>query len=269
LRRFRAARKEDTAMFQADGYHTVEEIAPRTWRIDEAGMANCYLLVGDDAALLIDSGCGAGDLQKCVSQLTRRPVIAAATHRHPDHVGGAWRFGSYYASPADIKPVYSLMCRPVFSRAMIRNFGLPRAAAAGAKRAPVLPMEDGQVFRLGGRSVSVGAVPGHTRGSVVFIDGGEKLVFTGDDINPDLWMHLPGCTSLETWLPGADRIIGIMAGGFAAWNGHGDGRQPLEQARRTRELVSELLEKRRTGALAERRGSYPSKDAGIVVRYRF
>jgi hypothetical protein len=82
-------------------------------------------------------------------------------------------------------------------------------------------------------------------------------------------MHLPGCTSLETWLPGADRIIGIMAGGFAAWNGHGDGRQPLEQARRTRELVSELLEKRRTGALAERRGSYPSKDAGIVVRYRF
>ena len=27
-----------------DSLHTVEEIAPRTWRIDEAGMANCYLL---------------------------------------------------------------------------------------------------------------------------------------------------------------------------------------------------------------------------------
>ena len=256
-------------MFQTDAYHTAEEIAPRTWRIDEMGMANCYLLEGGEAALLIDSGCGAGDLRRCVSRLTRRPVNAAATHRHPDHVGGAGRFGSYYANPADIKPVYSFMCLPFFSRAMIKRFGLPGDAEAGTGRAAVRPMEDGHVFELGGRSISVSAVPGHTKGSVIFLDGGEKLVFTGDDINPDLWMHLPGCTSLETWLPGADRIIAVMESGFAAWNGHGSGRQTPEQARRTRTLAAELLEKRKGGRLAARRGCYPSKDADIIIRYRF
>lgn len=256
-------------MFQADRYHMAEQIAPHTWRIDEMGMANCYLLEGGDAALLIDSACGADDLRECVSRLTSKPVIAAATHRHPDHVGGAWRFGSYYASPADIKPLYSLMCLPVFSRAMIKKFGLPGNAASRAKRVPVLLMEDGRVFELGGRSVSVMAVPGHTKGSAAFVDSGEKLMFTGDDINPDLWMHLPGCTSLEAWLPGADRMIALMEDGFAAWNGHGDGRQTPEQARRTRELVLELLQKRKDGSLTASRGSYPSDDADIVVRYKF
>ena len=60
-----------------------------------------------------------------------------------------------------------------------------------------------------------------------------------------------------------------MDEGYTAWNGHGDGRQGREQAHETKRLVLELLEKRKRGELRSRRGSYPSEDAEIVVRYRF
>ncbi|MBU3145830.1 hypothetical protein [Clostridium sp. CF012] len=39
------------------GLHTVEQIAPNTYRIDENGAVNCYLAVGKERALLIDTGC--------------------------------------------------------------------------------------------------------------------------------------------------------------------------------------------------------------------
>lgn len=256
-------------MVQPDRFHTAEQIAPHTWRIDEAGLANCYLLEGGDKALLIDAACGAGDLRACVAGLTAKPVVAAVTHRHPDHIGGTGSFGRYYAGRADLKPVYSLMCLPCFGRALLRHAGCRGAADAKPKHAAVLPMEDGCVFELGGRRVTAVAVPGHTKGSVMFVDEGEKLVFTGDDINPDLWMHLPGCTDLKTWCRGADRILSVMEAGYTAWNGHGNGRQPLEQALQTKALVLELMEKRKRGELRSRHGSYPSEKAAVVVRYRF
>lgn len=256
-------------MTELDAFHTAQEIAPRTFRIDEAGLANCYLLEGNDAALLIDAGCGAGDLGACVRRLTDKPVVAAVTHRHPDHVGGMWRFGSYYAAAPDRELIYSLLCLPCFRRAMLRRAGCGKGAFTRPKHAAVLPMEDGRVFALGGRNVRVVPVPGHTKGSVLFLDEGEKLIFTGDDINPDLWMHLPGCTSLRTWCAGAGRILALMKEGYAAWNGHGDGRQAPQQARETERLVRELLAKRASGALRARRGSYPAPDAKIVIRYRF
>ena len=256
-------------MISLDAYHTAEEIAPHTWRIDEAGMANCYLLEGDDAALLIDTACGAGDLRACTAALTKKPVLAAVTHRHPDHVGGAWRFGSYLAGAADRRPVYALLCLPCCCRALLRRTGCGRDAFVRPKHAAVRTMAEGHVFALGGRDVTVLSVPGHTRGSMVFLDGREKLLFTGDDINPDLWMHLPGCTSLEVWCRGADRILTLMQAGYTAWNGHGDGRQPLVQALATKALVLTLLQKRADGALTARHGSYPAADAFPVVRYRF
>lgn len=256
-------------MEKLDQYHRAEQIAPHTWRIDEAGIANCYLLEGDKAALLVDTACGAGDLRACVAGLTDKPVLVAVTHRHPDHVGGAWRFGSYYASPADCAAVYTMMCLPFVSRAMVARAGYGTDVCARPKNAVVRAMEDGQSFDLGGRDVSILAVPGHTRGSVAFLDRKEKLIFTGDEINSDLWMHLPGCTSLETWCRGADRILTAMKQGYDAWNGHWNGRLPLEQAIKMEDLVRTLIIKKDKGEIQKRWGSFSSPDGKLVIRYRF
>ena len=40
--------------------YTTEKIGERTYRIDEGGRDNCYLLLGNEKALLIDSSIGTG-----------------------------------------------------------------------------------------------------------------------------------------------------------------------------------------------------------------
>jgi glyoxylase-like metal-dependent hydrolase (beta-lactamase superfamily II) len=184
-------------------------------------------------------------------------------------MGAAWRYGSYFAGSPDIAPVYSFLCLPAFRRAMARAAGLEASSVALPHRlTKVLPMEDGHTFDLGGRTVRAISVPGHTAGSMAFVDEDAGIVLTGDDVNPDLWMHLPGCTSLETWRAGADRILGLLRDGLTGWYGHGLGLQTLEQVEETRRLVDELIAKRASGEVGRGRGSYPSDDAGIVIRYR-
>ena len=50
------------------------------------------LLVGEDRAILIDTGCGIGNPKAVVEQLTRLPVTVINTHTHLDHLGGNHQF---------------------------------------------------------------------------------------------------------------------------------------------------------------------------------
>lgn len=246
-------------MRKLDEYHDAEEIADHTWRIDEHHMVNCYLLIGTEKALLIDTGCGAGFLPTCLRLITDLPITVAVTHRHPDHVGGAWEFGSYDAPAADIGMPYDLMCISAVSNRMIRAGG-----ARAAYRKPdwhhgvPMPMKDGQVYELGGRTIRTMSVPGHTRGSVVFIEDSARRMFTGDDINPCLWMHLPGCTSLEKWREGARKIMALADQGYESWYGHGDGRQTAAQMHAMYDLVEKAIAARRAGTLPKGKHPYPS-----------
>ena len=53
---------------------------------------HCYLLLGTQRALLIDTGLGVGGLAAQVQALTDLPVLAAVTHAHWDHIGGLGGF---------------------------------------------------------------------------------------------------------------------------------------------------------------------------------
>lgn len=59
--------------------YAIEKIGESAYRLDEGGIANCYLLVGKERALLIDTGLGVGELKNEVEKLTRLPVDVALT----------------------------------------------------------------------------------------------------------------------------------------------------------------------------------------------
>ena len=73
-------------------YFKAEEIAEKSWMITNAfvenSYANCYLIEGEDYALLIDSILGMGNLKAFCETLTDKPIRVANTHSHSDHVGG-------------------------------------------------------------------------------------------------------------------------------------------------------------------------------------
>ena len=136
---------------------------------------NCsdiYLLVGSDAALVIDlsnpvqwADNAAESLRSLIAERAGgKPVTVTFTHSHGDHTG---------------------MLPAMLEEPGVR-FALPEADFARfADRIPGERREffdEGRVFDLGGLEVEAVAVPGHTTGSMVYYLRGHNLLFTGDAV---------------------------------------------------------------------------------------
>ena len=71
------------------GYFTSEKISDHVTRITNPSVVYSYLVEGDERAVLLDTGCGLGDLKAYVESLTDKPYEVVLTHGHVDHAGGA------------------------------------------------------------------------------------------------------------------------------------------------------------------------------------
>ena len=169
----------------------------------------CYLIEGNERALLIDGLTGVGSLKAFVRELTELPVMMAATHGHIDHVGAAWEYGEVFINPDDIALMYTphhsepagrlgFASAPSFTGEPKRT--VPTLADVPAPR-PVktYPIYEGDIFDLGGIQIEVIQVPGHTQGTVVFLDRAARVVYSGDACNANTLLCLPGSTTIEEY----------------------------------------------------------------------
>lgn len=140
-----------------------------------------YLVVGEEKALLIDTGFGMGSLKAVVDKLTDKPIILVNTHGHPDHGGGNAEFGAPYLHPMD-RELYAYKCAAArFEEAS--HWPLEGEVTLQPYQAETKPLADGQCFELGGRVVEAFHTPGHTAGSVCLYDSLTGALFTGDNTN--------------------------------------------------------------------------------------
>lgn len=228
-----------------DNVYSVEKIGERTFRIDECRRDNCYLLLGDEKALLIDSSIGTGDLFSLVGSLTDLPVTVAATHAHGDHTGGACQFKKVYVHKSECNLKFRLLNLKKVRADLISNkmkkLGIKKDSVRGnVFKTKWIPFEEGKVFDLGNRIVKTVHTPGHSPGGVVFLDEGEKKMFTGDNVCAVLLMKVIFALSLEEWLPGAKRTLALCEN-YEPWGGHADGRESKEQIEKIIGFAEEIL----------------------------
>lgn len=81
---------------QVAGFKNIHTSEYRHWE-----QTHCYLLMGKERALLIDTGLGICNIREPVRRLTDKPVAAAATHVHWDHIGGHRYFPEFYVHPEE------------------------------------------------------------------------------------------------------------------------------------------------------------------------
>jgi hydroxyacylglutathione hydrolase len=186
-------------------WFTVNEVSEKVWVISDHNNDNIYLIEGKDSALLIDTGIGAADLVSAVKKLTDKPLIVIITHGHPDHCGSDYQFEKVYIHPADsaaARAINNPEARKNMAAGMMGEIKLsPEDVYSGpVYYTKLLPLQDGQIFNLGGRYIKIWETPGHTPGEICLLDISNKLLFTGDNNNSLVWLFLQGCSPLSKYL---------------------------------------------------------------------
>jgi len=165
------------------------------------------LVVGKEKAALIDTGIGiAGDLDQKIRELTNLPIIVLNTHGDADHVGGNGLFGECHISPADLKDMKEGLKRevrlnnmPAMSRYNPKITEFAMSHMAEEKELIIHDLKDMDIIQLGGVNLEVIQVPGHSPGSLCFIDWDNEYIITGDAICPIPWLWQERCTHIAEY----------------------------------------------------------------------
>jgi glyoxylase-like metal-dependent hydrolase (beta-lactamase superfamily II) len=174
-----------------------------------------HLIVGQERAILFDTGIGLLPIRPVVERITDRPVTVINSHTHFDHAGGNAEFTSILAIDSD----YTRANMAGFDHHRIATDFTAEAFCNGSPSGVDLDVihtrpwkasryiEDGEMLELGGRRLEVLHVPGHAPDATALLDSENGLLFTGDTFYADeLWLVVP-----ETDLDQYDRSITRLA----------------------------------------------------------
>ena len=120
------------------------------------GRVRQFLIIGEEDALLIDTGFEDSHVYEAVRKITDLPVKVILTHGDGDHAGGLKDFGECYLHKGDWHLIQD-----------------------GVQ---LQPLSEGDAFECGGYRFETVEIPGHTYGSVAFFDREKRLLLPGDSV---------------------------------------------------------------------------------------
>lgn len=192
----------------------VRPLADGVFLIAEPGHVNNFLIIGNDRAVLLDTGLGVADIRTVAEGLAGKPLSVVNSHYHFDHSGGNRLFDKIaihrsgaplLAQPAPVGLAESYMAYterlidswPAYKQLddtyfhLITGDTLIRPLPSGFEPTNyrIVPttattlLDDGDVIDLGGRQLTVMHTPGHSPDSICLFDERNGLLFGGDTIN--------------------------------------------------------------------------------------
>ncbi len=208
-------------MQYGDDWFTIDRVDADTYIISEYRHweeTHCYLLIGEERALLIDTGLGIRNISELVRGITNKPVTAVATHVHWDHIGGHKYYASdFYAHAAELDWVNGKF---PLSLETVRGMVLDRCDAPEDfkieeyelfRGSPSRVLHGGEQIDIGGRIIEVLHTPGHSPGHMCFWESARGYLFTGDLVYKDtLFAYYPS-TDPSAYLKSLETIAALNA----------------------------------------------------------
>jgi glyoxylase-like metal-dependent hydrolase (beta-lactamase superfamily II) len=204
-------------------YILAEEVGP--------AVVTMGLVIGESRAALIDSGCGiTGTLDKFVRSITDKPVVHLVTHCDPDHAGASALFDNIFMSNLDdelmpimlpFKKRVQDICVAAGKKAFLVKLYL-YTHMIRAEHFIHQDIRDGDVFDLGGIVLEAFALPGHTKGSMCFINrkGGYAITSDAIIIRNMAVVGSRRCAPLNAYCVALMRFVESGFGEYTIYSGH-------------------------------------------------
>ncbi len=164
-----------------DDYYTLKYIDEKTIAIGEPRYWQNnynYLIIGDEKAILFDSGPGVRDIKPVIKSLTNLPVISMISHYHFDHIGSINGFEEVYLGENQLKRQTITKNNTIKPNKKSFIGSIEGVKAKEFKLDKVI--RNKEVIDLGNRKIKILDAPGHDCESIVLYDEASNQLFAGD-----------------------------------------------------------------------------------------
>lgn len=207
-------------------YFTVTKYNDSLYQLKDKLGVLVTLVIGEEKALVLDTAYGIGDLKSEIRQITDKSLVVVNSHGHMDHSGGNYQFDEVLIHEKDIE-----LCKTHNSKdRRMKNI----EAAKNAKALPeyfnvekylnesidnLKAINYGDIIDLGGVTLKVVNMEGHTKGSIGLYIEDWKLILVSDATCPFVWMFLEESTTVEVYINMLKRVLKLDFDNFLV--GHG------------------------------------------------
>ena len=205
---------------QSEDWFEVYRVDDDIYAIYEPGQFEeviSFLIIGEDFALMFDTGLGIGNIRRVVDQLTDLNVVVLNSHTHYDHIGGNHLFDTIYGMDTEYTQQRARGSPPDAVARFLRegwvwkpfpdNFSKADFQSRAFKIDKIVG--EGDRIDIGGRVLEILHTPGHAPDSICLLDRDNRILLTGDSFYlAPLYTHIPG-GSFEDYAQTAARLAGL------------------------------------------------------------
>ena len=215
----------------------IKEVENDIFIVEEPGYVQSYLVNGTTHSALLDTGMGIQNISAAIKPLVRESVSVFNTHWHFDHTGGNALFDEIGISPLESH----LIQRDISSSELSEMLNIafesedlslppgfnPEGYKISASSA-TFSIENGQRFDLGDRILEALATPGHTRGSMSFLDHRTRSLFVGDLVYRDTFFVQFEDSDPEEYIRSLEKVLSRAETFDRIYPAHGEYALPEE-----------------------------------------
>ena len=227
-----------------DDYYTIQKIDTKTIIISEPRywqFNNNYLILGDDKALLFDSGPGVRNILPVVRFLTDLPIVVFASHLHYDHIGNHDKFNQI--AMIDIPSIRSQVDnKGVFTPSDSQFLGELEGYSVNSFLVNQW-VRKGDIINLGNRRIQVLSIPGHTKNSICLYDLNNQQAFVGDFIYPGFVLGVLPEGSAKDYIDSVDILLKTIHSQTKIYGAHQADSKVMESWKRSVDQVEPKVHK--------------------------
>ncbi len=190
------------------------KFADNLYQIEDSDNNCASLIVGERRAVLFDTMLGEGGLKEYVESITDLPLTVINSHCHLDHIGGNCEFETVHINMREWGLVESIENQlELTPDSKVSSMPNCLKSLHGLKD-QLVNIEPGEVLDLGGTTLEVIDLRGHTPGSIGLLMKEQRILLAGDAFSHQACLFFPESLSVEEYRQTLERAQDLPFDGY-------------------------------------------------------